>query len=108
MVGGWNAIRMRRDLPVENIDLPARTGLSQMIEGAPIAEAELQDDTRQRFNPTRCVAQACALRLQSADEAVEAAHAATAPRKCGTFTCAPPPLRAIGRSCVRCAGRGRA
>jgi len=65
---GRDAIGMRRDLAVEDIDVAAGQPVAQVIVRAAVAEAELQDVSRKIGDQLRRVIEAGALRLQAADE----------------------------------------
>src|SRR5262249_35868961 len=65
---------MGGDLPLAHVDFPVRQALAQMIIGAPVAEAELQDGTGKIANEIRRMIKAGPLCLQATDKAVEAAH----------------------------------
>jgi len=67
---------MRADLPVEDEDLARPEAFAQMVVGAAVAEAELENRAVGVFYDLQGVVQAGTLCLESADEAVEAAQAA--------------------------------
>ena len=52
MIGVGYAIRMGRHLPVEDINLPLRQHFPEVVEGAAVAEAELQNDAVHSGNET--------------------------------------------------------
>lgn len=68
--------RMSAHLPLEDEDLPRRQALAQMIEGATVAQPELEHRPRQIRDLSRREVEAGALRLKPANETVETAHVA--------------------------------
>jgi hypothetical protein len=68
------AVRMGRDLPVEDEDLSAWEGLAQMVVCPSVAEAEFKDRTRQIGHKLNGAIEAIALCLKPANEAVQPAH----------------------------------
>ena len=76
-----DAVGMGRDLAVEDHDLPFGTEAAQVVVGAAVAQAQLEHRARHAAHQSHGVVEAGALRLQPADDAVQAAHGAGAPMR---------------------------
>src|SRR5690606_21402493 len=77
------AVGMRRHLALEDEDFALRAPLAQVIVGAPVAEAELEDHPRQVRHQGHRQIEAIALCLQTAQGAFQTTHrAACAKRSC--------------------------
>jgi hypothetical protein len=63
MIAVGQAVRVGRDLPLEDENLPVRQDLAKVVEGAPVAEAELQDDAVHTGNQAGRMGEAVPLRL---------------------------------------------
>jgi hypothetical protein len=74
VVAVGHAIRVRGNVPVEDEDLAPRQDGPEVIERAPVAEAELEHGSGHVFDQTRGELEAVALRLEAADDGVEPAH----------------------------------
>ena len=72
---GWrNAVGMRGDPALADVNSPIREKLAQMVIGPAVAEPKFQDLPIQFTNQTGRKIETSALRLKPANEAVEAAH----------------------------------
>ena len=67
-----NAIRKAVDFPVEDIDIAPRKIFAQMIEGAAMAETQLENGAGCVRNLGKCPGQAGMLRLETVEERFEA------------------------------------
>src|ERR1700722_797882 len=74
-LGRRDAIGMRGDLALADIDVASGQELAQMIVGAPAAKPQFQHHPIQAADQRGGMIEAGALRLEPADEAVKPAHA---------------------------------
>src|SRR6516164_11783216 len=73
-LGRRHAIRMRGDMTLANVNFPARTQFAQVIVRPAVTEPELEHRAIEIAHQGRPRAEAGALGLEPADEAVEPAH----------------------------------
>ena len=71
---GRDAVGVGRHLAFEDVDVATGKEIAQVIVGAAVAQADLEDRSRQLTHLVGQKIQAIALRFHARDEAVEAAH----------------------------------